>query len=175
MKFIPTEVVGNYLIELELFSDERGFFARTYCESEFEKFGLEQLTVQSSISFNKLARTLRGMHFQKAPHEEAKLVRVSRGAIFDVCLDLRPDSGTYRKWSGVELTADSHSMFYVPRGCAHGFITLVDDTEVSYQISQGYEPASASGVRWDDPAFGIEWPRSVSVISDRDKSFAYCD
>jgi dTDP-4-dehydrorhamnose 3,5-epimerase len=173
--FHATEIDGNYVVELECFTDERGFFARTYCASEFAELGLESMTAQSSVSFNKSAGTLRGLHFQEEPHGEAKLVRVTQGAIFDVCLDLRVDSPTYRKWSGVELSAKNRKSFYIPQGCAHGFITVVDETEVSYQISQEYESAAASGVRWDDPAFDIQWPRSVAVISDRDRNFSLVD
>jgi dTDP-4-dehydrorhamnose 3,5-epimerase len=175
LQFQPTEIAGNYLIKSVQFTDDRGFFARTYCESIFVEMGLDPLNAQSNISYNELAGTLRGMHFQKDPYGEAKLVRVTRGAIFDVCLDLRVDSPTFRKWHGEELSAENRKSFYIPRGCAHGFISLVDATEVAYQISQSYEPSAATGVRWDDPAFGIEWPHAVAVISEKDSNFSFVD
>jgi dTDP-4-dehydrorhamnose 3,5-epimerase len=171
MRFTETKVAGAYLIEPEPIADERGFFARTWCQEEFAANGLNRDLAQANISFNHRKGTLRGMHYQEAPHQEAKLVRCTRGAIFDVALDLRPDSPTYRAWFGAELTDENRSMLYVPEGCAHGFLTLADATEVAYQMSAPYAPAAARGVRWDDPAFGIEWPGEVVVINERDRTY----
>ncbi len=171
MKFEPTLFEGVYLIEIEKLSDARGFFARSFCEKEFSRHGLQKRTVQCNISFNNRAGTLRGMHFQRKPHEEAKLVRCTAGAIYDVIIDLREGSKTFSKWSAFELTADHRNALYIPEGFAHGFQTLVDNTEVFYHMFDFFEPSSASGVRWDDPAFNIDWPREVSVISEKDKSY----
>lgn len=171
MIFKETPLKGAFTIELERLEDERGFFARSWDQPEFEAHGLRPRLVQCNISFNKRKGTLRGMHYQAKPHEEAKLVRCTRGAIYDVIIDLRPESSTFKQWMGVELTADNHRMHYVPEGFAHGFLTLRDRSEVFYQMSQFFVPASARGVRWDDPAFGIRWPIAVQVISDRDKSY----
>jgi dTDP-4-dehydrorhamnose 3,5-epimerase len=171
MRFTETGVAGAYLIEPEPVADERGFFARTWCREEFLANGLNPGLAQANISFNHRKGTLRGMHYQAAPHAEAKLVRCTRGAIFDVALDLRPGSPTYRRWFGAELSDANRSMLYVPEGCAHGFLTLADATEVAYQMSAPYAPAAARGVRWDDPAFGIEWPGEVAVINERDASY----
>lgn len=158
-------------VRIEPREDERGFFARTWCQREFEQEGLTTRLVQCSVSFNRHKGTLRGMHWQAAPHAEAKLVRCTRGAVYDVVLDLRKESPTYRQWLAVTLTADDHNMLYVPEGCAHGFLTMADDTEVFYQMSEFHNPESACGVRWNDPAFGIRWPEAVSVISDRDRNY----
>lgn len=171
MKFTETSLQGAYIIDIEPQEDERGFFARTWCVREFEEHGLNSRLVQCSVSHNKKKGTLRGMHYQAKPHEEVKLVRCTRGAIFDVIVDLRPDSPTFRRWSGISLSADGHCMIYVPEGFAHGIQTLVDDTEVFYQISEFYHPASARGVRCNDPAFGIEWPIAEMILSDRDRAF----
>jgi dTDP-4-dehydrorhamnose 3,5-epimerase len=171
MIFTSTRLAGAYIIELERHEDERGFFARAWCRDEFAEHALEPALAQCSISRNALAGTVRGMHFQSAPHEEAKLVRCTAGAIFDVVVDLRLESETYAEWVGVELDAERGTALYVPKGFAHGFQTLVDDSDVFYLISEPYAPAAAAGVRWDDPAFGIEWPRPVRVISDRDRSW----
>lgn len=168
MNFIPTSLDGACLVGPELISDERGFFARTYCQNTFMEHGLNLNLVQCNISYNKVRGTLRGMHYQKPPHPEAKLVRCTRGAIYDVIIDLRPQSSTFTKWFGTELTAENRIALYVPEGFAHGFLTLVDDTEVLYQMSEFYHSECASGVRWDDPAFAIEWGGEVAVISDRD-------
>jgi dTDP-4-dehydrorhamnose 3,5-epimerase len=173
MIFKETELRGAYLIEPELIQDERGFFARTWSQEEFASRGLSSKLVQCNGSFNKQRGTLRGMHYQIPPHEEAKLVRCTAGAIYDVIVDLRVDSPTRLKWIGVELTASTLSMVYIPEGFAHGFQTLKDDTEVFYQVSEYYHPESARGVRWDDPAFSINWPLSVSVISERDRSHPF--
>ena len=158
-------------IRLEPRVDERGFFARTWCRKEFDANGLNSQLVQCNLSANTQKGTLRGMHYQAAPHTEAKLVHCLRGAIYDVVLDLRPGSASYKQWFGKILDAEQHNMLYIPEGCAHGFLTLADNTEVFYQMSEFYEPAAARGVRWDDPAFGIAWPESVKMISERDRSY----
>lgn len=168
MIFIETELKGAYIIDLERREDERGFFARTWCQQEFEAHGLVARIVQANMSYNKLKGTLRGMHYQRAPYAETKLVRAVRGAILDVIVDLRPDSPTYRRWIGVELSADNRRALFVPEGFAHGFQTLEDDTDVSYQVSAFYTPGAEGGARYNDPAFDIQWPLPVSVISDKD-------
>jgi dTDP-4-dehydrorhamnose 3,5-epimerase len=170
--FEPTPIDGAFVIETEPAVDERGFFARTFCQDEFRAHGLEPCVAQCSISFNVLAGTLRGMHLQAPPHAEAKLVRCSRGAIYDVILDLRRDSRTYGEWWATELSADGRRLLYVPEGVAHGFQALAPGTEVSYQMSRAYAPEAATGVRWDDPAFGIEWPLEVTSMSARDRTRA---
>jgi dTDP-4-dehydrorhamnose 3,5-epimerase len=166
-----TKLPGVVEIELDLHSDERGFFARSWCQKEFEAEGLNGNTVQCNVSFNARKGTLRGMHYQAEPHPEAKVVRCTRGAIYDVVLDLRALSRSFKDWIGVQLTADNRHMLYVPEGCAHGFLTLEDDTEVFYQMSEFYHPELARGVRWDDPAFQISWPERVEVISERDRTY----
>ncbi len=171
MIFQETKLKGAFIIEPERLEDERGFFARTWCAREFETHGLNPKLVQCNISFNKKRGTLRGMHYQEAPHEEARLVRCTMGAIYDVIIDLRPDSQTHKQWFSVELTKKNRKMFYVPEGFAHGFITLDDNTEVFYLMSEFYAPESARGVRWNDPAFNILWPEDVVEISDRDKQY----
>lgn len=171
MKFSPTALAGACIIDIEPVPDERGFFARSWCREEFAKHGLNPDLAQCSISFNKKHGTLRGMHYQVKPHEETKVVRCARGAIYDVIVDLRPESSTFRKWIAVELSADNRRMLYIPAGLAHGFQSLTDDTEVFYQISTPYHPESARGVRWNDPAFGIEWPVTERVISDKDRQY----
>ncbi len=168
MKFYETELQGAYLIELDRCEDERGFFARTWCEEEFKDQGLVARVVQASTSFNTRAGTLRGMHYQLAPHQETKLVRCTRGALYDVIVDLRSDSPSYKRWIGLELTATNYRMLYVPSDFAHGFITLEDNTEVAYLISESYTPGAGAGLRWNDPQFSIAWPRAVEVISDKD-------
>ena len=219
MIFTETKLKGAYIIDIEKLEDERGFFARSFCQKEFESHGLNPRLVQCNISFNLKKGTLRGIHYQVAPHEEAKLVRCVRGSIYDVIIDIRPDSETYCQWIGVELgifslqlTAHSsqsvssschlpspifspssnrseltahclpglanssqltaqYRMLYIPEGFAHGYLTLEDDTEIFYQMSQFYAPESARGVRWNDPAFNIQWPIEVQVISERDKTY----
>lgn len=171
MKFSPTALAGACIIDIEPVPDERGFFARSWCREEFARHGLNPDLAQCSISFNKKRGILRGMHYQAKPHEETKVVRCTRGAIYDVILDLRPESPTFRKWIAVELSVDNRRMLYIPAGLAHGFQSLTDDTEVFYQISTPYHPESARGVRWDDPAFGIEWPVTEWVISDKDRQY----
>jgi dTDP-4-dehydrorhamnose 3,5-epimerase len=171
MTFRETKLSGVLEILLEPNHDERGFFARTWCQREFESHGLNTRIVQCSVSFSLRKGTLRGLHYQAAPYPETKLVRCTRGAIYDVVVDLRPQSKTFRGWLGVVLTAADRNMLYVPEGCAHGFLTLEDNTEVSYQMSEFYEPDSSRGVRWDDPAFQISWPAPIQVISERDRSY----
>jgi dTDP-4-dehydrorhamnose 3,5-epimerase len=171
MIFRETGIGGAWVIEAERLEDERGFFARTWDASEFAERGLNPRLAQCSISFNRARGTLRGLHYQVAPHEEAKLVRCTAGRIFDVAVDLRPDSSTLKGWFGVELSAANRLALYVPEGCAHGFLTLDDDCEVHYQISNSYAPEAARGVRWDDPAFAITWPGKVVVMNERDRSY----
>lgn len=171
MLFNPTVLPGVFEIEVEPICDERGFFARAWCRREFDAHGLISTLVQCSVSFNVQKGTLRGMHYQSQPDAEVKLVRCTRGAIYDVVLDLRQDSPTFTQWLALRLTADRRNMVYVPEGCAHGFLTLTNDAEVFYQMSEFYNPASARGVRWDDPAFQIAWPETIAVISDRDRTY----
>ncbi len=168
MIFENLSLKGSCLLKLEKHLDERGFFARTFCSKEFEEKGLNNKFLQSSISYNSKKGTLRGMHYQVAPHEEVKLVQCVKGAIYDVIIDLRTNSSTYCQWVGVELNEDNGNLVYVPKGFAHGFQTLTDETVVYYQISDFYAPESARGVRWDDPAFGINWPIDEPVISIKD-------
>jgi dTDP-4-dehydrorhamnose 3,5-epimerase len=172
MIFTTTKLVGAYFIEPEKKYDARGFFARVWCQKEFAEHDLTSHLVQINISHNKHWGTLRGMHYQVEPFQESKLVRCTRGAIYDVIIDLRQESPSYRQWLGVKLTADDHKMLYVPEGFAHGFQTLEDDTEVVYQVSAFYAPQSEAGVRYDDPGFGIVWPLEVQVISDKDRNWA---
>lgn len=171
MRFTETELSGAYIIDVEPHRDERGFFARGWCQREFEEAGLVARVVQVNISTNERAGTLRGMHYQLQPHAETKLVRCTKGALFDVIIDLRPDSPTFMQWTGVELSAGNYRMLYVPEDFAHGFITLEDGTEATYQVSEFYTPGAERGIRYDDPAFGIEWPRAVDVISDKDRAW----
>ena len=171
MRFIETDLRGAWLIETLPVRDSRGFFARTFCARQFADHGLTARFVQNSTSQSVTRGTLRGMHFQRPPHAEAKVVSCLKGAIWDVIIDLRADSPTYRRWQGFELTAANRHQLYLPEGFAHGFQTLCDDAEVGYLISQFYEPLAAGGVRFDDPAFSIEWPLPVSVISDKDRAW----
>ena len=172
MRFSELELRGAFVIEFERIEDERGFFARTFCRREFRERGLETEIVQANTAFNRRKGTLRGMHYQAAPHEEAKLVRCTRGAVYDVIVDLRRDSPSFTRWAAVELTAASDAMLYVPPGFAHGYQTLDDDTETSYLMSAFYEPGAGRGVRWDDPAFGIEWPDVVErTLNERDRTW----
>src|SRR4030066_2028723 len=171
MIFERTKLRDTYLIEIEKRSDQRGFFARMWCRKEFEKHGLVSHVVQTNISYNSKKGTIRGLHFQIDPYQETKLVRCTRGAIYDVIIDLRPDSPTYGEGTGVELSADNYMMLYVPENFAHGFQTLADNTEVIYQVTEFYTPGSERGLRYDDPAFGIVWPLPASIISDKDKSW----
>jgi len=171
MRFIETELKGAYIIEIEIIEDERGFFSRTFCQKEFEEHGLNPRIAQCNISYNKKKGTLRGLHYQAAPYEEAKIVSCTRGTIYDVIIDLRPDSPTYCQWFAVELSDENYKMLYVPEGFAHGFQTLEDNTVVFYQMSEFYNPESARGIRWDDPVFGIKWPLSNKVISKKDLDY----
>jgi dTDP-4-dehydrorhamnose 3,5-epimerase len=181
MIFSETKLKGAYLIDIQPIGDERGFFSRSFCKQEFSGHGLKTEIAQCNISFNKQRGTLRGMHFQRPPKEEAKLVRCTRGRIYDVIVDLRPDSPTYRQWLGIELGSgstahgsrltDDYRMLYIPEGFAHGFQTLEDDSEVFYQMFEFYAPEYANGVRWDDPAFGITWPLSDPIMSERDRTY----
>ena len=171
MRFVETPIAGAFIVEAEPVSDERGFFARVWCVDELRDAGLRNEVVQVSVSLNVRAGTLRGMHWQRAPHAETKVVRCTRGAIFDVIVDVRPSSLSYRRWYGIELSEDYVRMLYIPEGVAHGFLTLTDDTEVLYQMSDSYVPTATRGVRWDDPAFAIEWPAPPLVMSERDRAF----
>ncbi len=171
MIFTETKLPGAYIIDPERIEDERGFFARSWCQKEFEAHGLNPDLVQCNISYNRKKGTLRGMHFQLPPHEEAKLVRCVRGAIYDVIIDLRLDSATFRRWQGVELNEANRRAVYIPKGFAHGFITLADDTEVFYQMSSWFVPGSTAGIRWDAPAIGISWPAQPQCISEKDQSY----
>jgi dTDP-4-dehydrorhamnose 3,5-epimerase len=171
MLFTETKLKGAYVVDLELREDERGFFARSWCANEFEKHGLNPCLSQCNVSFNKRRGTLRGMHYQVAPFAEAKLVRCTMGAIYDVIIDLRPDSPTFKQWVSAELTAENRRALYIPEDFAHGFQTLLDDSEVFYQMSEFYHPEGACGVRWDDPAFGVEWAVAETVISEKDQMF----
>jgi dTDP-4-dehydrorhamnose 3,5-epimerase len=171
MRFNPTPIAGAYVVELQLIEDERGFFARSYCKDEFIAHGLNPNLPQCNISFNKAKGTLRGMHYQTAPYAEAKLVRCTQGAIYDVIIDLRPESPTFKRWYGVELTAANRNALYIPEGLAHGFQTLQDASEVFYQMCESYHPENSKGVRWDDPAFAITWPLPGPVMSERDRQY----
>jgi dTDP-4-dehydrorhamnose 3,5-epimerase len=168
MKFSAAPIEGAWLIDLEPHHDERGFFARTWCRQELAAHGLETEIAQESLSHNRQRGTLRGLHVQQAPHEETKIVRCPHGRVFDVIVDVRTTSTTYKKWFGVELSAENRRAIYIPPGVAHGFQTLSDDTDVAYLISEFHTPAAARGARYDDPAFDVAWPLAVSVISERD-------
>lgn len=168
MIFQETPLKGAFVLELRKLEDERGFFARSYCQKEFEEHGLVPQVVQANVSYNVKKGTLRGMHYQIHPHEETKLVRCTCGAIYDVIIDLRKSSPTYRQWFGIELTAENRKMLFVPESFGHGFQTLKDDTEVTYMVSQFYAPGAERGIRWNDPSFGIQWPAEVEVISQKD-------
>ena len=171
MKFIETLLKGAFIIELEKKEDKRGFFARSWCEKEFKEHGLNSKLVQCSISFNKQKGTVRGMHYQKKPYEEEKIVSCIKGAVYDVIVDLRKDSPSYSKWIFEELTAENHKMLYIPKGFAHGFQTLEDNTEVHYQMSVFFNPGAVLGIKWNDPEFNIGWPiKKNIIISERDQS-----
>ena len=171
MIFNPTKLEGAYVVELERRGDERGFFARTYCEREFAEHGLSTRMVQTNASLSRDRGTLRGMHYQVPPHGEDKLVRCTHGSIYDVIVDIREGSPTFGDWIGAELTDENYRMLYVPKGFAHGFITLEADVQVSYQVSGFYEPTAERGARYDDPAFGIDWPIEPTVVSEKDQSW----
>ncbi len=172
MKFIETKLKGAYIIEIEPIEDQRGFFARSWCKNEFEEHGLNSNLVQCNISYNKKKGTLRGMHYQVEPYEEAKLVRCTKGSIYDVIIDLRENSYTFLEWVSIELSSDNMKMLYIPEGFAHGFQTLQDDTEVFYQMSEFFHSECARGIRWDDKKFNIIWPIDKTIISDKDKSYS---
>jgi dTDP-4-dehydrorhamnose 3,5-epimerase len=169
--FRETTLTGAFLLELESFEDKRGFFALAWSEKEFAQRGLSPHLAECNISFNKKKGTLRGMHYQAAPNGQAKLVRCTMGSIYDVIIDLRTGSPTFRQWVGVELTAANRRMLYVPKEFAHGFQTLEDDTETFYQMSDIYVPESGRGVRWNDPAFDISWPETVTLMNERDRTY----
>jgi len=171
VKFTSSPLDGVWVLDLDRIEDDRGFFARTWCEEEFRNQGLHDRLAQCSISWNRRRGTLRGMHYQADTHAETKIVRATRGGIFDVAVDLREQSPTFRRWFGVELTAENRRALYVPPGCAHGFQTLSDDTEVLYMISVPYVASAARGVRWNDVAFGIEWPIANPTLSPRDRDY----
>jgi dTDP-4-dehydrorhamnose 3,5-epimerase len=171
MIFTETKLKGAFIVDLKRVEDERGFFGRSWCQQEFEEHGLNPRLAQCNISFNKQRGTLRGMHYQATPYEEAKLVRCTMGSIYDVILDLRSDSPTFKNWLAMELTAENRSALYIPEGFAHGFQTLIDDTEVFYQMSEFYHPEAARGALWNDPAFNISWPIKTAVISEKDNNY----
>jgi len=171
MIFTETELTGAFVVELEKRGDERGFFARAWCQKEFEAQGITSLPVQANMGFSRHKGTLRGLHYQVAPDAESKLIRCVRGAIYDIIVDLRPDSPTYKQWLGVELTAENRKALYVPEGFGHAYLSLVDDTEVFYQVSAFYAPQSERGARWNDPAFGITLPLEVQVITEKDQNW----
>lgn len=171
MNLVEQNIAGAFLAVPTRHADERGFFARTYCEDRFREHGIDPTISQCSVSHNPTRGTLRGMHLQAEPHGETKLVRCTRGAIYDVLIDLRPDSPTYRDWMGITLSADNVRTLAVPPGVAHGFLTLEPNTEVFYQISAPFHPPAARGVRWDDPAFGVEWPAEPRLMSQRDRDY----
>ena len=171
MTFHETKLAGVFEIALDMNADDRGFFARSWCQKEFEHQGLNPKVVQCNVSCNVRKGTLRGIHYQDAPYKEAKLVRCTKGSIYDVVVDLRPESTTFKEWIAAVLTAEKRNMLYVPEGCAHGFLTLEDETEVFYQMSEFYHGELSRGVRFDDPAFQIVWPDKVEVISERDRTY----
>jgi dTDP-4-dehydrorhamnose 3,5-epimerase len=171
MKFEETKLQGAFLVHIEPKHDDRGFFSRSFCQREFAEHGLNTSIAQANISWNDKAGTLRGMHFQYPPAAETKFIRCTRGALFDVIIDLRPESPTFGEHIGVELSADNHAALYVPERFGHGFMTLEDNTEAFYQVGEFYTPAEEGGIRWNDPTLGISWPRTPDVLSDKDKSW----
>lgn len=170
MKFTESKLKGAYIIEVDKIGDHRGFFGRLWCKNEMEEHGLNTNLTQSNVSLSSQKGTLRGMHFQNEPYQETKLVRCTRGSVFDVIVDLRPDSPTFKQWFGAKLTADNYKMMYVPEGFAHGFLTLEDNSEVYYLVTEFYNKENESGVRYNDPAFGIEWPIDIIEISEKDNN-----
>ena len=169
--FKETTLPGAYIIDLERFNDDRGYFARAWCKNELLQHGLKAEVAQSNVGFSRRKGTLRGLHFQRAPHAEAKIVRCTRGAIFDVITDLRPDSPSYKRWYAVELSEENGRMIYVPEGFAQGYMTLMDDTEINYHTSEFFSPEAAFGVRYDDPALAIQWPLAATVVSEQDRNW----
>ena len=171
MKITPTAIPGAFVVDIEPIKDERGFFARTFCVDELQSAGLNTSFPQCNISYNEKKATLRGMHYQVEPYEEIKLVRCTAGSVYDVLVDIRPESAAYKKWFSVELSASNRRAIYIPKGIAHGFITLTDGAELLYMMSSQYKAEAARGVRWNDPEIGIDWPLKPAVISERDLSF----
>lgn len=171
MIFSQTRLPGVFVVDLELHRDERGFFARSFCEREFAEQGLASRFVQCNLSYNEHRGTLRGMHYNRMPHEEAKLVRCQSGAIYDVVVDIRRESPTLGQWFGVELSQDNRRSLFIPKGLAHGFLTLTPQTEIFYQMSDAYVPGAGLGIRYDDPSIGIEWPEPPKIVSARDKNY----
>jgi len=171
MKFVKTPLQGVFILELEKIEDDRGFFARSFCQEEFTSHNLDPVIKQCNISYNKHKGTIRGMHFQRAPYQEAKVVSCISGSIYDVIIDLRKDSPTYCQWYGIELKANEYKSLYIPEGFAHGFQTLEPETLIHYQISEFYKPDYAEGVRWNDPVFNIQWPVKITSISEKDKNY----
>jgi len=175
MIFTETKLKGAYQIDVKRIEDERGFFGRSFCENEFAQYGLNTNTVQTNVSYSAKKGTLRGMHMQVEPFGETKLVRCTQGSIYDVIVDMRPQSPTFKQWIGIELSGENYRMLYVPEGFAHGFITLSDETHVSYQVTQFYTPSAEQCYRWDDPAFNIQWPMEPSLISSKDTAHPLFD
>lgn len=175
MRFLETPLAGAFLIECDRHADARGFFARLWCRREFEAHGLATDFPQENLSVNDKAGTLRGLHYQRAPHAETKVIRCTRGALYDVMVDLRPDSPTYLRWHAVALNAEDYRALYIPQGLAHGFQTMSDRTEAQYMVSTYYAPQAEGGLRYDDPALNIRWPLPVSVISDKDRNWPMID
>ncbi len=173
MKFKETELKGAFIVEVDKIEDSRGFFTRIFCKKEFGALGLETDLVQGNMSYNHIRGTFRGLHFQRPPYGEVKLVRCTRGALYDVIVDLRPDSSTFKQWVGVELSAENFKMLYVPKGFGHGFITLEDHTVAQYMVTEFYTPEAEGGIKWDDPQFGIKLPIPIELISDKDNSQPY--
>lgn len=171
MIFTKTNLEGAFIVEIQRLEDERGFFARSFCQREFQEHGLNPKLAQCNISYNKIKGTMRGMHFQADPYQEAKLVRCMQGAIHDVIIDLRLDSPTYKEHFAIDLIAEAHNALYVPEGFAHGFLTLAPETYVFYQMSEFYAPGYARGFRWNDPAFNVNWPAEIEMISERDANY----
>ncbi|MCB0190823.1 MAG: dTDP-4-dehydrorhamnose 3,5-epimerase [Anaerolineae bacterium] len=172
MEFAATNIADAFVIDIKKFEDHRGFFARGWCLNTFADHGIHFTPVQANIGFSAKKGTLRGLHYQAAPHQEAKLIRCVKGAVFDVIVDVRPESATYKQWFGLELSADNYTMLYIPEGCAHGYLSLQDNSEVFYQVSQFYAPGFEQGIRWDDPTFAIDWPIQENlIISDKDQNW----
>lgn len=172
MIFNPTPIEGAFLIDIEKLGDDRGFFGRAFCQNEFRDNGIPFAMAQANVGYSRHKGTLRGLHYQIAPHEEAKLVRCVRGAVFDVIVDLRKESGSYGHWFGTELTADTHRLFHLPKGTAHGYLSLEDDSEIMYLVSEFYAPGAEKGIRWDDPTFKIQWPLADNlIISEKDQAW----
>lgn len=170
MKFTETTLKGAFVVDLEKREDDRGFFARAWCQHEFESHGIYRLPVQSNMSYNIKAGTMRGMHYQAAPYQESKLIRCINGSVYDVIIDLRKDSPTYKQWFGIELNSENRTMLFIPEDFAHGFLALKDGSEVMYQVSAFYTPGSEMIIRFNDPSFNIQWPMKVAVISEKDKN-----